>query len=134
MDRKEFLKTTGLAGGTLLFARYPELSPTDKKIRIGMITDLHHDIMHDGIERLSAFIKEMNADHPTLSFKEAIFAYLRKPMLHCWMFGINLKAISFMLLVIMTMMVDIHAIRWLNSGKQDQNIIRLTKMAFISWY
>jgi predicted phosphodiesterase len=87
MDRKEFLKTTGLASGTLLFARYPELSPADKKIRIGMITDLHHDIMHDGIERLSAFIKEMNAEKPDFIIQGGDFCVPKKgnvPLLDVW--------------------------------------------------
>ncbi|MEJ2901371.1 metallophosphoesterase [Pedobacter panaciterrae] len=87
MDRKEFLKTTGLAGGTLLFARYPELSPADKKIRIGMITDLHHDIMHDGIERLSAFIKEMNAESPDFIIQGGDFCVPKEanaPLLDVW--------------------------------------------------
>lgn len=29
------------------------------KIRLGMITDVHQDVMHDGVERLSAFVSAM---------------------------------------------------------------------------
>jgi len=87
MDRKDFFKTTGLAGGALLFSRYPELSPTDKKIRIGMITDLHHDIMHDGIERLSAFIKEMNEQKPNFIIQGGDFCVPKQsniPLMEVW--------------------------------------------------
>ncbi|MGY0040964.1 hypothetical protein [Pedobacter sp. NJ-S-72] len=64
MDRKEFLSKTGLAGGAILLTRYPELEPQNKTIRFGVIADLHHDIMHDGIERLSAFTDQMNIENP----------------------------------------------------------------------
>lgn len=78
MDRKEFLKTTGLASGTLLFSKYQGLSSAATKIRIGMITDLHHDIMHDGIERLSAFIKEMNELKPDFIIQGGDFCMPKK--------------------------------------------------------
>ncbi|ULT25035.1 hypothetical protein KUH03_40280 [Sphingobacterium sp. E70] len=47
-----------------------------------MITDLHHDIMHDGIERLSAFIKEMNELKPDFIIQGAIFVCPRKTTAH----------------------------------------------------
>lgn len=64
MDRKEFIAKSGLAGGAMLFARYPVLQQSNKKIRFGVIADLHHDIMYDGLDRLSAFIDEMNTAAP----------------------------------------------------------------------
>ncbi len=87
MDRKEFLKTTGLAGGTMLFARFPDLSPAKKKVRIGMITDLHHDVMHDGISRLSAFIDEMDREQPDFIIQGGDFCYPKKansPLMDVW--------------------------------------------------
>jgi 3',5'-cyclic AMP phosphodiesterase CpdA len=87
MDRKEFLAKTGLAGGTLFFARFPELNPESKKVKFGMITDLHHDIMHDGIERLSAFINEMNIETPDFIIQGGDFCIPKKgnvPLIEEW--------------------------------------------------
>ncbi|RQO71706.1 alkaline phosphatase [Pedobacter sp. KBW06] len=87
MNRKEFLTKTGLAGGTLLLARYPELQPADKKVRFGVIADLHHDIMHDGIERLSAFIKDMNQKTPDFIIQMGDFCMPKKtnaPLMEVW--------------------------------------------------
>lgn len=87
MDRKEFLTKSGLAGGTLLFAKFPELNPIPKKVRFGMITDLHHDIMHDGIDRLSAFIKEMNQESPDFIIQGGDFCFPKKgnlPLMEVW--------------------------------------------------
>lgn len=87
MNRKEFLTKTGLAGGTLLLARYPELQPADKKVRFGVIADLHHDIMHDGIERLSAFISDMNKKTPDFIIQMGDFCMPKKtnaPLMEVW--------------------------------------------------
>ncbi|MDN5287943.1 MAG: alkaline phosphatase [Mucilaginibacter sp.] len=87
MDRKEFIAKSGLAGGILLFARYPELQPQSKKVRFGVITDLHHDIMYDGLERLSAFIDEMNMDAPDFIIQMGDLCYPKKenlPLMDVW--------------------------------------------------
>jgi predicted phosphodiesterase len=87
MNRKEFLTKTGLAGGTFLLARYPELQPEDKKVRFGVIADLHHDIMHDGIERLSAFISDMNKKTPDFIIQMGDFCMPKKtnaPLMEVW--------------------------------------------------
>lgn len=87
MNRKEFLKNSGLAGGTLLFAKFPELNPAKNKVRFGMITDLHHDIMHDGIDRLSAFIKEMNIESPDFIIQGGDLCFPKKenlPLMEVW--------------------------------------------------
>ncbi|WP_183576099.1 metallophosphoesterase family protein [Mucilaginibacter sp. X5P1] len=87
MDRKEFIAKSGLAGGVLLFARYPELQPKDKKIRIGVIADLHHDIMYDGLDRLSAFIDEMNTETPDFIIQMGDLCFPKKenlPLMDVW--------------------------------------------------
>ncbi|WP_157262395.1 metallophosphoesterase family protein [Pedobacter sp. PACM 27299] len=87
MNRKEFLKNSGLAGGTLLFAKLPELNPAKNKVRFGMITDLHHDIMHDGMDRLSAFIKEMNIESPDFIIQGGDLCFPKKenlPLMEVW--------------------------------------------------
>ncbi|UBM59055.1 metallophosphoesterase [Marinilongibacter aquaticus] len=64
MNRKEFLKLSTLGTASLAFS--PKAFPIKKKqnIRFGIITDLHHDIMHDGEKRLQAFIGEMKQSQP----------------------------------------------------------------------
>lgn len=64
MNRKEFLKVGALGATSLLFM--PKLSAANKAtgLKFGVITDLHHDIMHDGLERLEAFIDSMNQEKP----------------------------------------------------------------------
>ncbi|WP_316817561.1 metallophosphoesterase family protein [Pedobacter nyackensis] len=87
MNRKEFLTKTGLSGGALLFAGFPELNPVDKKIKFGIITDLHHDIMHDGIERLSAFVNAMNVEAPDFIIQVGDFCIPKKanvPLMDVW--------------------------------------------------
>ena len=42
----------------------PKLHKLEKPIKIGLITDLHHDVMHDGFQRLDAFLKAMKAEQP----------------------------------------------------------------------
>lgn len=62
IDRRKFL-TGAAAGGFLLVA--PELRrshsdmPTDGKLRLGAIADVHQDIMHDGVERIETFVSSM---------------------------------------------------------------------------
>lgn len=87
MNRKEFLTKTGLASGALLFPHYPELKPPYKKVRFGVIADLHQDIMHDGPERLSAFIEEMNARVPDFIIQLGDFCVPKKenlPLMDIW--------------------------------------------------
>lgn len=87
MDRKEFLINTGLAGGALLFTRFPGSKPENKKIRFGVITDLHHDIMHDGADRLSAFIDAMNTEAPDFIIQLGDFCFPKKenlPLMNIW--------------------------------------------------
>jgi UDP-2,3-diacylglucosamine pyrophosphatase LpxH len=59
MKRREFIsKATHLGGMIVLpwaISANREAGKA-KKLRIGIIADLHQDIMHDGIERLSSFI------------------------------------------------------------------------------
>jgi calcineurin-like phosphoesterase family protein len=46
-------------------------------VRIGVIADLHHDIMHDGITRLQAFIERMSIDEPDAILQLGDFAFPR---------------------------------------------------------
>jgi len=46
----------------------------DEEIRIGLITDLHHDIMHDGLDRMKAFESAMHRFLPHAVIQMGDFA------------------------------------------------------------
>jgi predicted phosphodiesterase len=87
MYRKDFLKTSALATGAFVFSPNAKTISAGKKIRFGLIADLHHDIMHDAPDRLSAFIKEMNADAPDFIIQMGDFCMPKKenqPLMDIW--------------------------------------------------
>jgi len=60
-SRRAFLKTVSFCSGVYLFQSFALGS--DKKptiLRIGLIADVHQDIMHDGVQRIKAFAEAMN--------------------------------------------------------------------------
>ncbi len=75
--RRGFLKA---ATATSLVLTVPHLSAAarsqlKKPIRIGMIADLHHDLIHTGIARMEAFTREMAASRPDAILQLGDFAY-----------------------------------------------------------
>lgn len=75
--RRNFIKITAASGlaftlpGTVLGA----LKTLKNPIKIGLIADLHHDIMHDGIQRMQAFVDEVSKQKPNAIFQLGDFAY-----------------------------------------------------------
>jgi Icc protein len=65
--------TLALAPGALA-----SLSQLSRTIRIGCITDLHQDIMHDGPARMNAFLKAMATVKPDAIMQLGDFAYPHK--------------------------------------------------------
>lgn len=61
--RRQFLSTTA---ATTLSLSLPALARTHQQppLRFGIISDIHHDIMHDGIARLTSFIDAMRTEKP----------------------------------------------------------------------
>jgi len=51
------------------------LRTLNKPVRIGVIADLHHDVMHDGVERVQAFVKKMQTVQPNALLQLGDFAY-----------------------------------------------------------
>lgn len=47
----------------------------DRPVRIGMIADLHHDLMHDSEQRLNAFLESMSRHKPDALMQLGDFAY-----------------------------------------------------------
>ncbi len=64
LKRREFIHKSMCFGGTILLPWTNSLAhglTANKKLRIGLIADLHHDIMHDSMERLLSFINQSNS-------------------------------------------------------------------------
>ena len=47
----------------------------ERPVRIGLIADLHHDVMHDGFSRMEAFVHEMQVRRPDAIMQLGDFAY-----------------------------------------------------------
>ena len=67
VDRRGFLGTAAAAatlGFTLPVPCRAAVRVLSSAVRIGVIADLHHDVMHDGIDRLDVFLKAMKRQRP----------------------------------------------------------------------
>jgi len=56
-------------------------------LRVGMISDIHHDVMHDGMERLGAFLEAMREAEVDLIFQLGDFCKpipANRPFLDLW--------------------------------------------------
>lgn len=87
MDRKEFIAKSGIASGALLLGGFKASASSKDRVRFGVISDLHHDIMHDGIERLSAFISDMNTQSPDFIIQLGDLCFPKpenRPLMDVW--------------------------------------------------
>ncbi|MFO7825275.1 MAG: metallophosphoesterase [Cyclobacterium sp.] len=66
VSRRDFLSRVSVAGLAISIPLSPSIwsNKLESVIKLGMITDLHHDIMHDGFERMAAFVNAMRAFQP----------------------------------------------------------------------
>lgn len=77
LGRRDFLKATTATSITLTL---PGISAAAVRrlggpVRLGVIADLHHDVMHDGSERLGVFLDAMAANPPDAIIQLGDFAY-----------------------------------------------------------
>ncbi len=77
IGRRAFL---GTAAATSLGVALPDpckaaVRSLSAPVRIGVIADLHHDVMHDGMERLEVFLAAMAASRPDAILQLGDFAY-----------------------------------------------------------
>ena len=58
LPRRDFFRATGVVGTSILLPQQvmAALGKIKKPIKLGMIADLHQDVMHDGPARLKAFL------------------------------------------------------------------------------
>ncbi len=77
MTRRRFLRaaTATSMALTLPHVSAATLGPLKKPVRIGMIADLHQDVMHDGIARMEAFLEAMATQCPDAIMQLGDFAY-----------------------------------------------------------
>ncbi len=75
--RRGFLQTASIAATAAAFPALTSASvrQLEKPITIGLIADLHHDVMHDGETRVDAFLQEMAETKPDAIMQLGDFAY-----------------------------------------------------------
>ncbi|WP_164714221.1 metallophosphoesterase family protein [Chitinophaga rhizosphaerae] len=76
-SRRAFIGTAAMAAVTFAIPAWARevVARVPGKLSIGLITDLHHDVMHDGAERLEAFLREMGRVKPDAIMQLGDFAY-----------------------------------------------------------
>ena len=77
LSRRTFLNTATVASLTLALPRFSAATTATlvKPVQIGLIADLHHDVMHDGSDRLGVFLEEMSVTRPDAILQLGDFAY-----------------------------------------------------------
>ena len=80
LPRRDFFRSTGVVATSILLPRQvmATLSKIKKPIKLGMIADLHQDVMHDGPARLNAFLDAMKEEKPDALVQLGDFAYPTK--------------------------------------------------------
>ncbi|MDG2423258.1 MAG: metallophosphoesterase [Phycisphaerales bacterium] len=77
LSRRTVLHTATAASLTLALPRmsFAAAGTLKKPVRIGVIADLHHDVMHDGADRLDVFLDRMSVNKPDAILQLGDFAY-----------------------------------------------------------
>ncbi len=80
LPRRDFFRSTGVVATSIFLPRQvmAALSKIKKPIKLGMIADLHQDVMHDGPARLKAFLDAMKEEKPDALIQLGDFAYPTK--------------------------------------------------------
>ena len=79
-SRRDFLRTTGAVGTSIILPHQvrASLKRIKQNIKLGIITDLHQDVMHDGPARLQAILDAMKEEKPDALLQLGDFAYPNK--------------------------------------------------------
>ena len=79
-SRRAFLRNTGALTTSILLPRQTMacLRRIETPIKLGMIADLHQDVMHDGPARLQTFLDAMKEEKPDALLQLGDFAYPTK--------------------------------------------------------
>ena len=75
-SRRDFLRAVGITSATFALPSVAAaaLRGAGSPIRLGLIADLHHDVMHDGLDRLESFLTTMQAAKPDAILQLGDFA------------------------------------------------------------
>ena len=78
--RRDFFRSASVMATTILLPRQvlALVTKIKKPIKLGMIADLHQDVMHDGPFRLKAFLDAMKKEKPDALLQLGDFAYPSK--------------------------------------------------------
>ena len=76
-SRRAMLGTLGAAATSIALPHSvaANLKQLNKPVQIGMIADLHHDVMHDGPQRMETFLNQMTTVKPDALIQLGDFAY-----------------------------------------------------------
>ncbi len=77
-SRRRFLQTAGCLSLLVPAAAQSALRSISAPVKLGMITDLHQDIMHDGQQRLDTFLTAMEQEAPDALVQLGDFAVPKK--------------------------------------------------------
>ena len=79
-SKRDFLRATGVVAASTILPRtaMSALKALERPIKLGIITDLHQDIMHDGPARLKVFLDAMADEKPDALLQLGDFAYPTK--------------------------------------------------------
>lgn len=75
LSRRQFVKAAASAGLALSIPATVLAALKKQTIKIGIITDLHQDLIPDGYERLTAFVTDMKKAQPDALLQMGDFAY-----------------------------------------------------------
>jgi len=80
INRRKFSSclSAGVASISIPKAIFPSVKKLSAPVKLGLIADLHQDVMHDGLQRLESFISEMKSEKPDAIIQMGDFAYPNK--------------------------------------------------------
>ena len=76
INRRKFTSTMITGGCVIALPKFTlsAVSKLNKPVKLGLIADLHNDVMHDGLERLNSFISAMKAENTDAVIQMGDFA------------------------------------------------------------
>ena len=80
INRRKFTAMLSAGAGSITIpeAVFPAVKKLSRPGKLGLIADLHQDVMHDGLQRLQSFISAMKMEKPDAIIQMGDFAYPNK--------------------------------------------------------
>tara|TARA_B100001029_G_scaffold52218_1_gene41835 strand:+ start:141 stop:395 length:255 start_codon:yes stop_codon:yes gene_type:complete len=66
INRRKFTALLSAGAGSIAIpeAVFPAVKKLGRPVKLGLIADLHQDVMHDGLQRLESFTSAMKTEKP----------------------------------------------------------------------